>query len=43
MSATPPKPGRRPPDLGEHTDQILKTELGLDDAAIAALRAEDAI
>jgi crotonobetainyl-CoA:carnitine CoA-transferase CaiB-like acyl-CoA transferase len=43
MSATPPKPGARPPDLGEHTDDILRTELGLDDAAIAALRAEEAI
>lgn len=43
MSATPPKPGGRPPDLGEHTDEILRTELGLDDAAIAALRAEEAI
>lgn len=43
MSATPPMPGARPPDLGEHTDEILRTELGLDDAAIAALRAEDAI
>lgn len=43
MSATPPKPGNRPPDLGEHTDEILRTELGLDDAAIAALRAEEAI
>lgn len=43
MSATPPKPGHRPPDLGEHTDEILRTELGLDDAAIEALRAEGAI
>ena len=43
MSATPPKPGGRPPDLGLHTDEILRTELGLDDAALAALRAEEAI
>jgi len=43
MSATPTAPGGRPPDLGEHTDEILRTELGLDDAAIAALRAEEAI
>lgn len=43
MSATPPRPGARPPDLGEHTDEILRDELGLDGAAIAALRAEGAI
>lgn len=35
-------PGR-PPVLGEHTDEILASRLGLDDAAIAALRQEGAI
>jgi crotonobetainyl-CoA:carnitine CoA-transferase CaiB-like acyl-CoA transferase len=33
----------RPPMLGEHTDEILRGRLGLDDAAIAALRSEGAI
>lgn len=33
-----PKPAA-PPDLGEHSDAILREVLGLDDAAIAALRA----
>jgi crotonobetainyl-CoA:carnitine CoA-transferase CaiB-like acyl-CoA transferase len=35
---TPPRPRHAPPALGEHTDQVL-AELGLDAAAIAALRA----
>lgn len=35
-------PGR-PPVLGEHTDEILAGRLGLDGAAIAALRQEGAI
>ena len=43
MSATPPQPGGRPPDLGEHTDSVLRDELGLADEDIAALRAEGAI
>lgn len=33
----------RPPMLGEHTDAILRERLGMDDAAIAALRKEGAI
>jgi formyl-CoA transferase len=35
---TPPVLRRPPPALGEHTDDVLG-ELGLDAAAIAALRA----
>jgi CoA:oxalate CoA-transferase len=31
------------PTLGEHTEQVLRSELGLDDARIAALRAAKAI
>lgn len=37
LMATPPVLNRPPPALGEHTDEVL-TELGLDRAAIAALR-----
>ena len=38
LTATPPVLRRPPPALGEHTDEVL-AELGLDAAAIAALRA----
>jgi crotonobetainyl-CoA:carnitine CoA-transferase CaiB-like acyl-CoA transferase len=38
LMATPPVLLRAPPALGEHTDEVL-AELGLDAAAIAALRA----
>ena len=31
------------PWLGEHTDAVLAEELGLDDAELAALRADGAI
>jgi formyl-CoA transferase len=34
---------RRSPLLGEHTDEILKTVLGLDDGEIAAAREQGAI
>jgi crotonobetainyl-CoA:carnitine CoA-transferase CaiB-like acyl-CoA transferase len=34
---------RPPPQLGEHTDEILSTELGLDAAAIAALRRDKVV
>ena len=43
LSATPAVPGGAPPALGEHTDSILKSELGLDDNRIAALRKEGTI
>ncbi len=39
MCATPPRFERAPPLLGQHTDEVLRGELGLDDARIAALRA----
>ncbi|SDA32358.1 CaiB/BaiF CoA-transferase family protein [Sphingomonas sp. NFR15] len=39
---TMPKPSA-PPDLGEHSDAILREVLGLDDAAIAALRANGVV
>lgn len=38
LSDTPVRPPARPPQIGEHTDAILREYLKLDDAAIAALR-----
>ena len=35
-----PAPPRAPPTIGQHTDEILGDVLGLDDAAIAALRSQ---
>ena len=43
FSGTPASVRRPPPTLGEHTDEILKAELGLDAAAIAALRKDKVI
>jgi crotonobetainyl-CoA:carnitine CoA-transferase CaiB-like acyl-CoA transferase len=43
FSATPASVRRPPPMLGEHTDEILREELGLDAAAIAALRRDKVI
>jgi succinate---hydroxymethylglutarate CoA-transferase len=43
FSGTPASVRRPPPRLGEHTDEILRDELGLDAAAIAALRRDKVI
>ena len=43
FSGTPASVRRPPPTLGEHTDEILREELGLDAAAIAALRRDKVI
>ena len=42
LLGTPPVLRRPPPALGEHTDEVL-AELGLDAAAIAALRAQGVV
>src|SRR5690606_23655256 len=38
LSKTPERPPRRWPTLGEHTDQVLRSELGLRDDDLRALR-----
>ncbi len=43
LSATPATPGGAPPLLGEHTNAILRDELGFDDNRITALRKEGTI
>lgn len=43
MSATPGEIGPAAPELGEHTAEILRRHLGMDDARLAALKAAGAI
>ncbi len=43
LSATPPGYRSAPPLLGQHTDAVLRDRLGLDDAALAALREKGVI
>ena len=43
LSATPPEPGAAPPHLGEHTDAVLRDELGMSADEIAALHEKGAI
>jgi crotonobetainyl-CoA:carnitine CoA-transferase CaiB-like acyl-CoA transferase len=43
LSATPGAVRSAPPILGQHTNQILRTEVGLTDAEIATMRASGAI
>ncbi|MBT0778714.1 CoA transferase [Paracoccus sp. pheM1] len=43
MSGVPPIETRRPPALGENTDEVLHGWLGVDDARIAELRARNVI
>ena len=43
MQGTPVRTPESPPDLGEHTDAVLRELLGLDDAALRELRTAGAI
>ncbi len=43
FSATPTSVRRAPPTLGQHTEEILRSELGYDDARIAGLRQDKVI
>jgi crotonobetainyl-CoA:carnitine CoA-transferase CaiB-like acyl-CoA transferase len=43
FSATPVVPPTAPPLLGQHTEEVLRTVLGYDDARITTLREEKVI
>jgi crotonobetainyl-CoA:carnitine CoA-transferase CaiB-like acyl-CoA transferase len=43
LSETPGAVRTAPPTLGQHTDQILRTDLGLTQAEVARLREEGAV
>ena len=43
LSETPPRHDRPPPMLGQHTDEVLKELLGMEEERIARLRAAGAI
>jgi formyl-CoA transferase/CoA:oxalate CoA-transferase len=43
LSATPGAVRSAPPTLGQHTDSILRHDVGVDDAEIAMLRAAGAV
>jgi len=43
FSATPAGVRLPPPELGQHTDAILRDDLGMDDTRIAAYRAAGVI
>lgn len=43
MSATPPEVRDAPPALGEHTDRILRNDVGLSEGEIAALKEAGAV
>ncbi|MDQ7979818.1 CaiB/BaiF CoA-transferase family protein [Paraburkholderia sp. SARCC-3016] len=43
MTETPPQAAAHPPTLGEHTEDVLRSVLGYDDARIAALRAQQVV
>jgi crotonobetainyl-CoA:carnitine CoA-transferase CaiB-like acyl-CoA transferase len=43
LVGTPDGGDRRVPWLGEHTDEVLRTELGLDDCAITTLRSASVV